>query len=181
MNSCSAELIDETDIIFIEKTHIIDFVLQECNAFKAYAKSKAAVFFRIEPAHFKDMRMYHAAAKDLNPSGAFAEAASFASAFEAGNVHFGRRFRRWEMMRTELCLCIRTEELFCENIKSTLQVCHGDVLVDYKTDHTRDSAELVKRYKIQLDLYKRALEASTGKKVKDIYIYSFALGKEVAL
>ena len=55
------------------------------------------------------------------------------------------------------------------------------VLVDYKTDHTRDSAELVKRYKVQLDLYKRALEASTGKKVKSTFIYSFALGKEVDL
>ena len=55
------------------------------------------------------------------------------------------------------------------------------VLVDYKTDRTKDEEELVKRYKIQLELYKRALEASTGKKVKDTYIYSFALAKEVNL
>jgi len=55
------------------------------------------------------------------------------------------------------------------------------VLVDYKTDHIRKEDELVKRYKIQLELYKRALEASTGKKVKQTYIYSFALGKEVVL
>ena len=58
----------------------------------------------------------------------------------------------------------------------------GDiVLMDYKTDHVRDGQELIKRYKIQLDLYKRALEASTGKSVKEIYIYSFALGKEIKL
>ncbi|MBR4669013.1 MAG: helicase-exonuclease AddAB subunit AddA [Butyrivibrio sp.] len=55
------------------------------------------------------------------------------------------------------------------------------VLMDYKTDHVRDESELIKRYKIQLDLYKRALEASTAKKVKEIYIYSFALGKEIRL
>ncbi|RKM58033.1 helicase-exonuclease AddAB subunit AddA [Butyrivibrio sp. X503] len=55
------------------------------------------------------------------------------------------------------------------------------VLMDYKTDHVRDDAELIKRYKIQLDLYKRALEASTGKNVKEVYIYSFALGKEIKL
>ena len=55
------------------------------------------------------------------------------------------------------------------------------ILVDYKTDRIRNQDELVKRYKIQLSLYKRALEASTGKKVKETYIYSFALGKEIAL
>ena len=55
------------------------------------------------------------------------------------------------------------------------------ILLDYKTDHVRNADELVKRYKIQLDLYKRALEAATGKKVKEIYIYSFSLGQEVAL
>ncbi|MBR4831932.1 MAG: PD-(D/E)XK nuclease family protein [Butyrivibrio sp.] len=55
------------------------------------------------------------------------------------------------------------------------------ILVDYKTDRIRNQDELVKRYNIQLSLYKRALEASTGKKVKETYIYSFALGKEIAL
>ena len=55
------------------------------------------------------------------------------------------------------------------------------ILVDYKTDRIRNQDELVKRYKIQLSLYKMALEASTGKKVKETYIYSFALGKEIAL
>ena len=55
------------------------------------------------------------------------------------------------------------------------------VLMDYKTDHVRYEEDLVKRYKIQLDLYKRALEASTGKKVKEIFIYSFALGKEIKI
>ena len=55
------------------------------------------------------------------------------------------------------------------------------ILMDYKTDHVLYEDDLVKRYKIQLDLYKRALEASTGKRVKEIYIYSFALGKEIKL
>ncbi len=55
------------------------------------------------------------------------------------------------------------------------------ILMDYKTDHVNHAEDLVKRYKIQLELYKRALEASTGKTVKEIYIYSFALGKEIKL
>ena len=55
------------------------------------------------------------------------------------------------------------------------------ILMDYKTDHVNHEEDLVKRYKIQLELYKRALEAFTGKIVKEIYIYSFALGKEIKL
>ena len=53
------------------------------------------------------------------------------------------------------------------------------VLLDYKTDHVKKAEELISRYKVQLDYYKRAIEASTGKKVKEVFIYSFALGKEI--
>ena len=57
----------------------------------------------------------------------------------------------------------------------------GLVIVDYKTDAVKTAEELVKRYKLQLDLYARALEQITGKKVKEKWIYSFALGKEILL
>ncbi len=55
------------------------------------------------------------------------------------------------------------------------------VLVDYKTDyvHEHDTSVLIKRYKIQLDLYKRAIEQSTGKKVKEAYIYSIYEDSEI--
>ena len=53
------------------------------------------------------------------------------------------------------------------------------VLMDYKTDKVKESSELIRRYQIQLDLYKRALEAATGKKVKEVYIYSFGLDCQI--
>ena len=55
------------------------------------------------------------------------------------------------------------------------------ILVDYKTDNVRDAETLIKRYKTQLMLYKKSLEMSTGKTVSDIFIYSFALGKEIKI
>ena len=57
------------------------------------------------------------------------------------------------------------------------------VLVDYKTDFIRDGEEsiLVDRHKEQLLLYKKALEAATNKKVKEIYLYSTCLNKEIYL
>ena len=53
--------------------------------------------------------------------------------------------------------------------------------MDYKTDKVKTDEELLSRYTIQLDYYKRALEASTNMKVKEVFIYSFALGKEIKL
>ena len=58
------------------------------------------------------------------------------------------------------------------------------VLVDYKTDRVNkyDGEEvLIKRYEKQLELYKTALERTTGKKVKETLIYSFTLGKVISL
>lgn len=59
----------------------------------------------------------------------------------------------------------------------------GIVLLDYKTDVVGEEGEelLRRRYRIQLDYYRQALEQLTGKKVKEELIYSFALGKSLAL
>ena len=55
------------------------------------------------------------------------------------------------------------------------------VIVDYKTDKVSDRSgqELVEKYRKQLLYYKRALEQVTGKIVKEMYIYSIALGREI--
>jgi len=57
----------------------------------------------------------------------------------------------------------------------------GIVVADYKTDRVQSADELVKRYYLQLDYYAEALTRLTGKPVKEKIIYSFALGKEIAL
>ncbi|MBR3132570.1 MAG: helicase-exonuclease AddAB subunit AddA [Clostridia bacterium] len=55
------------------------------------------------------------------------------------------------------------------------------VLVDYKTDYIEKEEELVEKYSIQLDLYKKALEESLGREVDEVYIYSTNLGKEILI
>lgn len=55
------------------------------------------------------------------------------------------------------------------------------VLVDYKTDQVKAPEELIERYKTQLDYYEEALHQITGKTVKEMIIYSFALGKPVLI
>ncbi len=53
------------------------------------------------------------------------------------------------------------------------------VLLDYKTDFVDSETELIDKYKIQLELYKQALEESTGLKVEKSYIYSLFLNKAI--
>ena len=55
------------------------------------------------------------------------------------------------------------------------------ILVDYKTDRvgSREEETLARRYKVQMELYKEALTRLTGRKVAQIWLYSFSLGKEI--
>ena len=57
------------------------------------------------------------------------------------------------------------------------------VLVDYKTDYVEkgNENELIKKYEKQLELYQRALELATKKKVSKKYIYSVYLGKSLKI
>lgn len=57
----------------------------------------------------------------------------------------------------------------------------GLVLVDYKTDRTSDPNVLKMRYQKQLDLYGRALEMSTGKKVKEKWVYAVRTKNEILM
>ena len=56
-------------------------------------------------------------------------------------------------------------------------------LVDYKTDFVENGneVELIRKYKSQLDLYKKALEQVYNKEVCNTYIYSVYLNKELEI
>ncbi|MEG0250084.1 MAG: UvrD-helicase domain-containing protein [Peptostreptococcus sp.] len=59
---------------------------------------------------------------------------------------------------------------------------NGDlILLDYKTDYVNDKnyEEVTKRYKVQLELYKKAMEDISGRRVSKTYIYLFSIGKLV--
>ena len=61
------------------------------------------------------------------------------------------------------------ENLFLKGIIDTAFEEDGEwVLVDYKTDRVTSGEELIKRYKIQMDLYKEPLQRLTGMPVKSM-------------
>ena len=75
------------------------------------------------------------------------------------------------------------EDILVQGIIDLYYITEKDelVLVDFKTDYVENRNEqiLINKYNTQLDLYKRALESATGKKVDRVYIYSTYLNKEI--
>ena len=58
---------------------------------------------------------------------------------------------------------------------------NGVVLMDYKSDRLWQEDAFREKYKIQLRLYKEALERVTDLPVKACYIYAFAPGKMIPM
>lgn len=57
----------------------------------------------------------------------------------------------------------------------------GWVLVDYKSDRLEQDDDFKERYAVQLALYKQAVEQITGIPVRETYIYSFHLQREIMM
>jgi ATP-dependent helicase/nuclease subunit A len=105
----------------------------------------------------------------------------------------GRAFRRGDLSREKpFMMGVSAKELddrfpedemvLVQGIIDAFFIEDGEiVLLDYKTDRVPDDQTLVDLYKVQLALYKRALEAATGLKVRECLLYSFALGRQIAV
>ncbi|MCM1530253.1 MAG: UvrD-helicase domain-containing protein [Alistipes sp.] len=57
----------------------------------------------------------------------------------------------------------------------------GIVIVDYKSDRGVSANALRERYRKQLEIYKAALELTTGKRVKGLSLYSIELEQEIVI
>ena len=77
--------------------------------------------------------MNHSTAKDLDPSLAFTETASFSTTFEAGYVYLCTRLCERKVMRTEFYFCLRSEQFFCKLLQCSFQICKCNTFVDYQT------------------------------------------------
>lgn len=120
ISSLRSELLQESGVVFVQKSHIINLIFQQCNTLQAHTKCETSVFFRVNAAHFKDMGVNHTAAQDLDPAGSFTETASFASALEAGNIHLCAWLCEREVVGTEFRLSLRSEQFFGKLLQSTL-------------------------------------------------------------
>ena len=107
---------------------------------------------------------------------------------------FARKLRDCTCIEKEKAFCIKinASELFDEATNEEILVQgiidiygikeNGEIiLADYKTDYVENEIDLVQKYQKQLEIYKEALEKGLDKVVKEVYIYSLYLNKEIKL
>ncbi|MNT06475.1 ATP-dependent helicase/nuclease subunit A [compost metagenome] len=75
------------------------------------------------------------------------------------------------------------ENILTQGILDVYYIDKNDnlILLDYKTDYVQNEEELKNKYKLQLELYKRALEDALNRRVSKTYLYSTHLDKEIEL
>lgn len=76
----------------------------------------------------------------------------------------------------------RQESLVVQGIADCVFEEEGKlVIVDYKTDHVKDAAELVSRYTDQLRIYAYALSETLELPIKECLLYAFSLDESVSV
>lgn len=134
------EFFEEANIVLGEHSKVLDTVFQVGDAFDAHTECEARVNFAVDAASFEHIGVYHTAAQDFHPTGAFAECAALAAAEVARDVHFSRWLGEWEVRWAQANLCFRTEHFLCEIQQHLLEVGKCHVLVDVKCLHLVEEA-----------------------------------------
>lgn len=93
------------------------------------------------------------------------------------NIKLKNLFKDENIEEDEKIMVVGIIDLFFENENGEI------ILLDYKTDYvTKENLEEVKsRYKVQLDLYKSAIEDISGKKVSKKGLYLFGINEFVEI
>ena len=107
--------------------------------------------------------------------------------------NFYRKISECEIVQKEKPFCMKMsakeigksdeDEILVQGIIDLYAIDKDDeiILVDYKTDFVQDENVLINKYIKQLEIYKDALESGLNKKVKEVYIYSLYLNKEILI
>ena len=76
----------------------------------------------------------------------------------------------------------KAEPIVVQGAVDLLFVENGQiVIVDFKSDRNKNEAELISAYKRQLEIYAMACSKLMNMQVKELIIYSYALGKEIII
>src|SRR5262252_6486754 len=99
----SRELPQEADIVLVEQFHVGDAVAEHGHALDAEAEGEASVLLAVVAHVGEDARVDHAAAAQLDPAGALAQAAAsgLSAAEGALHVHLGAGLDEREVRRAE--------------------------------------------------------------------------------
>ena len=102
--------------------------------------------------------------------------------YEFVNSNFAKRIKKSNNIFKEVCVYTYIDAILVQGVIDLYFEENNElVLVDYKTDYITEVELIINKYEEQLKLYKKALEEATGKKVKEVYLYSIYLNKEIEI
>src|SRR5437899_9505652 len=104
-----SKLTQESQVIGPEISDVVDAIHQQRDALHAHAEGEPAKPIRIVAAVCEHHGMHHTRAHDLQPAGAFTQAASFARTDHAIHVHFDARLGEREVAGANAYLPILTK------------------------------------------------------------------------
>ena len=175
-------MLDKTKVSSAERGTIIHLILQKLDFTKEYSKEELAQFVN----NLCTKNIITQIQKD---------SIDIEKIYQIINTQFIKNLKNAKEIKKEtpFYTYINTKEIYntqnSENIlvQGIIDLYYINqqnevILVDYKTDYVEGSGEeLIDKYKVQLEIYKKALEESLKEKVKHIYIYSIYLNKEIEI
>lgn len=95
----------------------------------------------------------------------------------------GQRMKNADHLFREEEFLLKKDEILVNGVIDCYFEEGGEwIIVDYKTNKSRGIESIIGlRYQGQMDLYREALEKSTGKKVKEAYLYLFDSGEAIRI
>ena len=174
--------IESTTVSAAEKGTIIHLILQKLDFKKDYTKKDLSKF--IENMCEKNLITENQKdAIDIDKIYKIIESDFIKNLKSAKEIHKEAPFYTYintkEIYNTE-----NSENILVQGIIDLYYINQNDelILVDYKTDYTQDEGkDLVDKYKVQLEIYKKALEEALKIPVKETYIYSIYANKAINL
>ena len=170
---------DDGKISAAEKGTIIHLILQKLNLRKNYTKEEIKVFVEKMCAN----RLITEKQK---------ETVSIDKIYSIISSEFMKKIREAKEIYKEMPFYTyidtkevynskKSENILVQGIIDLYYINENDevVLIDYKTDYVENEKDLIEKYKIQLEIYKKALEESLKQKIKEVYIYSIYLNKPI--
>ena len=106
--------------------------------------------------------------------------------YEFLNSKIGKDIKEASLVKKEYEFIYKDESITKSVIQGIIDMFYKDIdgkyiLVDFKTDNIDDEDKFKELYRMQLDIYKKALENLCNIKIDKMYIYSFKLGKEIEI
>lgn len=127
------ELLQKAHVILKEIANVANVVAKHGNPFDTHAQREAGVHVGVDAALGEHVGVDHPCPEDFEPTGSFADGASFAMAYFAADIYLSAGFGEGEIAGAETGFYILPEHLLREVVERLLEVSERDVFVDVES------------------------------------------------